>query len=253
MTLRLYPPIEQAIGSFDGGKITEQKPIGFPGEGSAVRRLGPLFYWAWFKAHETGLIPFHPHRGFEIITYVLEGQVGHRDSLGTKSTVGAGGLQVMQTGSGALHEEHMEAGAEGFQIWFEPFMRDALTRPPTYFQYEQEEFPAQQADGGATVKTILGEGSPLSLVADAKMWDVAVPAGRTFTHKVPSGHTLAVLALEGDVTLSGDRVARRDFAVLDAGNETPAVFAPAEGQGARVILIEVPTVMGYLPYNKLGL
>ncbi|MFC4322973.1 pirin family protein [Litchfieldia salsa] len=117
MEIKLYPPNKQGTGQFDNGKITEQKPIGFPGEGSEVMRVGPLFYWAWAKADKVGYIPKHPHQGFEIITYVVSGKAEHGDSLGTKSVVGPGGIQVMQTGSGVWHEEgFVGPNMEGFQI-----------------------------------------------------------------------------------------------------------------------------------------
>ncbi|MDN4593273.1 hypothetical protein [Polycladomyces subterraneus] len=69
----VYTPDQQGTGAFDGGKITEQKPIGFPHEFSAVKRVGPLFYWSWFYAKEEGMIGAHPHQGFEIVTYVIQG------------------------------------------------------------------------------------------------------------------------------------------------------------------------------------
>ena len=103
--IQIYPPDKQASGEFDGGRITEIKPIGFSGDGSAVDRVGPLFYWAWASSMESAKIGLHPHRGFEIISYVLSGEVGHGDTLGNATRVASGGAQVMQTGSGVSHEE----------------------------------------------------------------------------------------------------------------------------------------------------
>ena len=145
MNINRYSVNQQGVGEFDGGKITEQKPIGFPGEGSEVKRVGPLFYWAWAKSEHEGYIPLHPHQGFEIITYVISGKAEHGDSLGTRSTVGAGGLQVMQTGSGVSHEEgFVGPNMQGFQIWFEPHLSEALRRKPTYQQYDHEEFQTER-------------------------------------------------------------------------------------------------------------
>lgn len=70
----VYPPEDQSKGSLDGGRITEQKPIGFSGEGSAVTRVGPLFYWSWFRSPVEGYIAPHPHQGFEIVTYMIQGR-----------------------------------------------------------------------------------------------------------------------------------------------------------------------------------
>ncbi|PWK08429.1 pirin family protein [Tumebacillus permanentifrigoris] len=256
MALQLYPPHLQAVGMFDGGKIVEQKPIGFPGEGSAVKRVGPLFYWAWFEGKEDGFIPFHPHKGFEIITYFLAGKGGHKDSLGTESTVEAGGAQVMQTGSGAYHAETMYKGSSGFQIWFEPYMGDAVQRQPTYVQHEHEEFPAV-VEAGVTVKTVLGSTSPIELVADAQLWDVTLEAGATFTTQVPAGYSLAGLVVEGDTewnaagALESTRVEHRVFAVYRAETATEVSVQAPDGQSARVIFIQTPSELPYLPYNRV--
>ena len=139
---RRYSPEQQGTGAFDGGRITEVKPIGFPHETSGSRRIGPLFYWAWATASGYGKIGLHPHQGFEIMSYVLEGEIGHRDTLGTVSRVKTGGAQVMQTGSGVSHEEEtLGKHTEFFQIWFEPNLREAVKRPPTYRELHHEDFP----------------------------------------------------------------------------------------------------------------
>ncbi len=140
MEVKIIKPQDQAIGQFDGGKIKEQKPIGFSGEGSLIDRLGPLFYWAWGHSQGPAEIGLHPHQGFEIITYVIKGKAYHRDTLGTESVVDAGGTQLMQTGSGVYHAEALKEPSEIFQIWFEPHLSQAVKRTPTYSQYNSEDF-----------------------------------------------------------------------------------------------------------------
>ena len=68
LDIQIYPPEAQAVGQFDGGRITEIKPIGFPQDGPAPRHLGPLFYWAWATAKGYGKIALHPHQAFEIMS-----------------------------------------------------------------------------------------------------------------------------------------------------------------------------------------
>jgi redox-sensitive bicupin YhaK (pirin superfamily) len=256
MQVRLYTPAEQAVGEFDGGKITEQKPIGFPGEGSAVRRIGPLFYWSWAFADEEGFIPSHPHQAFEIMTYVVNGEAEHGDSLGTKSVVGPGGVQVMQTGSGVYHNERFKGpDMEGFQIWFEPPFREALKRTPTYRQYDHHDFPRTEDENGS-VKTVIGEGAPIELVADALMWDIEVRAGRSYRHSIPAGRTAAVLAIRGEGTLhsEGDEPVsfrNRDFLVLSADREEAVTLQNEADSTLRLIVIEVPTDPGYPVYPNI--
>lgn len=187
----------QAKGAFDGGKITEQKPIGFSGEGSHINRLGPLFYWAWAHSQGPAEIGLHPYKGFEIIYYVIKGNAYHRDTLGTLSIVGEGGAQLMQTGSGVNHAEAMKEPSELFQIWFEPHLGQAVKRAPSYFQYDSSDFPVKDCKG-VTIKTVLGSDSPMKIETDAQMWDVLIPNGSVYTQRLASNRTLAGLALRGE-------------------------------------------------------
>jgi redox-sensitive bicupin YhaK (pirin superfamily) len=257
MQALVYTPAMQGIGEFDGGRIREQKPIGFPGEGAVIKRVGPLFYWAWAFASEEAMIGLHPHQGFEIMTYVVEGSAFHGDTLGTKSTVGAGGAQVMQTGSGVSHQEKVGANAELFQIWFEPELTDAIKRQPTYRQHEHEDFPIESHAAGYQVKTVIGSGAPVELVTDIKMWDVAVNNGSTYKQKVASGYTLTALAIRGQGTWAESDIAKhpidfhhKDF-IIGAATEDTEFEITSSGDGdLRLILIEVPTNVSYPLYHK---
>ncbi|BBH22189.1 hypothetical protein Back11_35340 [Paenibacillus baekrokdamisoli] len=257
MQTLVYGPSLQAVGSFDGGKITEQKPIGFPGEGSALKRLGPLFYWAWAHSKQDGYIPLHPHQAFEIMTYVIAGKAEHGDTLGTRSTVGAGGVQLMQTGSGVSHEERfIGPDMEGFQIWFEPHMETAILRKPTYSQFEHKDFPIIEGDGYVQ-KTVIGKESPIQIVADALMWDVEIAPGASYTHQVPKDRTISALAIRGDGTWtngldSTHRTAfhHKDFIVVRTDAEVEAVIEATSDSPLRLLLIEVPITVDYPLYPK---
>ncbi|MBU5440663.1 pirin family protein [Paenibacillus sp. MSJ-34] len=265
MQFRLYPPALQGKGEFDGGAIVEQKPIGFPREGSAVKRIGPLFYWAWAHAPREGFIDSHPHQAFEIVTYVIQGEAHHGDSLGTQSVVGPGGAQVIQAGSGVYHNERLVGpDAEIFQIWFEPSIRDALRRDPTYRQYEDARFTRTEREG-AVCKKVIGEGSPIALVADANMWDVRIESGAQYVHEFQAGRSLALLAVRGEGSIaslpegSGDdseqHAARtdfkhRDFVVADAESGRSLIIRSGGGEALRAILIEVPARVDYPLYPK---
>jgi redox-sensitive bicupin YhaK (pirin superfamily) len=256
MKIKVYPPSQQGTGGFDGGRITEQKPIGFPGEGSAVKRVGPLFYWSWFLAKEEGFIPAHPHQGFEILTYVIQGRAEHGDSLGTKSVVGAGGVQAMQTGSGVYHEERfIGPDMEGFQIWFEPYLQEAVKRKPTYHQFEQDAFPVVHAND-YQVKTVIGEGSPVELVADARMWDVLIQPGKAYAQTIQRGRSLAALAVRGSGVWREQQDVEtfahfheKDFIVLSAETQTEVLLQADDGE-LRMIVIDVPTQTEYPLYPK---
>lgn len=256
MNTSIYQPSEQTTGAFDGGKITEQKPIGFPGEGSAVKRIGPLFYWAWAFAKENGFIPSHPHQGFEIMTYVVQGKAEHGDSLGTVSTVGPGGAQVMQTGSGVYHNERfIGPDMEGFQIWFEPHLQEAVKRTPTYNEYSHENFPTR-TENGVTVKTVIGEGSPIDLTTDVRMWDIEVNGDSGHSHTIQAGYSLAALAIRGNGVLSHDGseypFQHKDFIVTHADEDDGTVHINSSDGPSRIIMIESPTKVDYPLYRNRG-
>jgi redox-sensitive bicupin YhaK (pirin superfamily) len=253
LEIKVIKPEDQAYGEFDDGKIVEQKPIGFSGEGSIINRLGPLFYWAWGHSQGPAGIGLHPHQGFEIITYVLKGKAYHRDTLGTESFVVEGGAQLMQTGSGVSHAEALKDPSEVFQIWFEPHLSQAIKLTPIYLQYSSQDFSVTDKKG-VTIKTILGNDSPMKIVTDAGMWDIRIPKGTVYTHHLSQNRTLAGLAIRGDGIFSVDtnehtRFAHKDFVVVqsDLGEE---VAIQAFDKDLRIFLIEVPTEVDYPLYRK---
>ncbi|SDD83905.1 hypothetical protein SAMN02799630_04200 [Paenibacillus sp. UNCCL117] len=254
MTIRIYSVDQQASGKFDEGKITEQKPIGFPGEGSAVDRIGTLFYWAWFRTTEEAKLPLHPHRGFEILSYLLAGSVHHWDTLGNERSIQAGGLQLMQTGSGVQHAEKYGEKTSGFQIWFEPFMGETNYAEPTYADYEDRDFPVQIRNN-VTIKTIIGSGSPVRMVADAQMWDLMLPAGESAEHMIPEGYSVAGLAVEGESTwqfeINTRQVCAGEFVVCEAERTQTLHIQSKEQADSRIILIQVPSVLPYPSYKEV--
>ncbi|NHN30527.1 pirin family protein [Paenibacillus agricola] len=257
MNINVYPPEQQAVGSFDGGKIIEQKPIGFPREGSVAQRVGPLFYWAWGFVEQEGALGLHPHQGFEIMTYVINGVAEHGDTLGTNSIVTSGGAQVMQAGSGISHKERIVGPkAEMFQIWFEPNLNEAIQRKPTYNQFIHEDFPVASLDH-VVVKTVIGRDSPIKLVADVNMWDIHLEAGSEYKHTIPAGYSLAALAIRGGGVWNRSSSApssighqHKDFIVMEADTEEEIQLLAAGEAEMRIILIQVPTAVTYPLYKR---
>ena len=163
----------------------------------------------------------------------------------------------MQTGSGVSHEERFVGpDMEGFQIWFEPFMAEAIKTAPTYNQYEHEEFPILKGEGYSQ-KTIMGYGSPISIVADARMWDVEVAPGAVYRHPVTDGRSLTALAIRGGGTWSyasqpdnQTAVKHKDFVLVRADRNDEAVITAAADAPLRLILIDVPTTVNYELHPK---
>jgi redox-sensitive bicupin YhaK (pirin superfamily) len=256
LDIKIYPPEAQGVGQFDGGRITEIKPIGFPGEGPQVSHTGPLFYWAWATAKGYGKIALHPHQAFEIMSYAIEGEIGHYDTLGTKSRVKAGGAQVMQTGSGVSHEEETVADHnEFFQIWFEPNLRKTVTQPPTYREFSHEDFPTETHDG-VTIKRVIGQDAPVTIEAEAAMQDILIQPGHSYRRNLDANRTLAMVVIDGkgllvDETNLGKHYLEPKYFAVVHGEEPGEVSIQAEADHPlRIALIEVPAKVNYPLYKE---
>ncbi|MYG40733.1 MAG: pirin [Nitrospira sp. SB0677_bin_15] len=253
--ITIYPPEVQGTGAFDGGRITEIKPLGFPDEGPVVPHTGPLFYWAWATAKGYGKIGLHPHRAFEIMSYALKGEIGHYDTMGNRSRVKAGGAQVMQTGSGVSHEEETVSDHnEFFQIWFEPNLKETVRRTPTYAEFRHEDFPIEVRDG-VTLKHVIGNGAPVSIVAEAAMQDILIPSSQWYRRELSANRTLAIVVVDGQGTLSDEsaseqhQLAPRYFAVVHAGTNGSIAIHAEQGGPLRLAMIEVPAEVDYALYD----
>lgn len=256
LDIKLYPPEAQGAGQFDGGRITETKPIGFPGEGPEVPNTGPLFYWAWATAKGYGKIGLHPHQAFEIMSYALEGEIGHYDTLDNKSRVKTGGAQVMQTGSGVSHaEETIGERTEFFQIWFDPHLNKTISDTPTYREFSAEDFPIHEQDG-VTIKSVIGDSGPVTLKAEAVMKDVTISSGHQFLWDLRPDRSLAVVVIDGEGLIveedtgRKDPINKKDFALIHAQTDGTVCFqANIEGP-LRLAIIEVPATVDYPLYRE---
>lgn len=150
--------------------------------------------------------PWHPHRGIETITYVVEGVVEHADSMGNKGRIGAGDVQWMTAGSGIIHQEMPQLSPTGtmwgFQFWANLPGAQKM-KAPCYRDVTAADIPQVVLENGATVKVIAGEISGVKgpvgdIVIEPEMLDVSLPAGASFTHALATGHTAFAYILSGD-------------------------------------------------------
>ena len=150
--------------------------------------------------------PWHPHRGMETITYVLDGDVEHSDSMGNKGIISAGDVQWMTAGSGIIHQEMPQGDRKGqmwgFQLWSNLPARQKMM-DPRYREVKSASIPEVKTQDGAVVRVVSGEvqdtrGPVSEIVTDPTLIDVSVPAGKTFTHPVKAGHTVFAYVIEGE-------------------------------------------------------
>ncbi len=150
--------------------------------------------------------PWHPHRGIETITYVLDGDVEHGDSMGHHGHIGAGDVQWMTAGSGIIHQEMPKGNRSGemfgFQLWAN-LPAHAKMMSPRYQGITQQEIPLIKTQDGASIKVICGrvndtQGPVQNVMIDPEYLDVAVLAGKSFTHIVKPNHTVFAYVIEGE-------------------------------------------------------
>jgi hypothetical protein len=149
--------------------------------------------------------PWHPHRGIETITYVLQGQVEHGDSMNNKGIIRQGDVQWMTAGSGIIHREmpkgRMDGLMWGFQLWANlPASHKMMD--PRYREVISGEIPEVTLDEGAVVRIICGtvkgaKGPVRDIITDPEYLDVTVPANCPFEHRVNRGHTVFAYVIEG--------------------------------------------------------
>jgi quercetin 2,3-dioxygenase len=157
--------------------------------------------------------PWHPHRGIETITYMLEGTVEHGDSMGNEGVIAPGDVQWMTAGSGIVHQEMPKGDAAGrmggFQLWANLPAANKMM-DPRYRGVQSRQIPKVAAGKGATVRVICGkaggaEGPVRDVVTDPEYLDVTLEAGTEFLHPTKREHTVFAYVIEGRASFCSEK------------------------------------------------
>jgi len=191
---------QQAKGSFDGGTILENKPIGFPRDGGTQQPYSNLFYWANAWSDNGGLIGEHPHQLFEIMSFVIEGEIQHYDNKFDRwLSLTKGSAQIIRAGNGIRHAEKILAGGRMFQIWFDPNVQLTYNKPASYNDYKTEEM-CYFEEGGFKIKNYIGKGGPIQMDAEGVVIsELTIPGG---THKLEAKSASKIFLIEVPQNLS---------------------------------------------------
>jgi len=189
--------------------------------------------------------PDHPHRGFETVTYMLDGRMRHRDNHGNEGLLVPGSVQWMTAGRGLVHSEmpEQEAGRmRGFQLWVNLPASDKMTAPK-YQEFAPERIPVVAAGEGVSVKVIAGavdgvEGPIAQPATDPVYLDITLAPGAIWRYGLPEGHNAFAYAFEGAAHVGEGEAARtissQELAVLGGGAR---LTVHAGDAGARLILV----------------
>lgn len=176
---------------------------------SEVGQFDPFLLLDDFRSenpnHYNKGFPWHPHRGIETITYILQGKVEHGDSLGNKGVIDPGDVQWMTAGSGIIHQEMPKGDAsgrmEGFQLWANLPAAEKMMLP-RYRDVKSNDIPVITLENDVQIKIICGtvnkiHGPVQDIMIDPEYLDITVPAHTVYEHPVKPGHTVFAYVIAG--------------------------------------------------------
>jgi len=258
MSIRTLQQVIRSLPASDGAGVKLRRSLG---QSQGVR-LDPFLMLDEFSSDNPddyiAGFPPHPHRGFETVTYMLDGHMLHEDHLGHKGHLKSGGAQWMTAGRGIIHSEmpQQESGRlRGFQLWLNLPAKEKM-KPAAYRDLQADEIPRVTRPDGTVVKVIAGtleagEGAAIGTTADSAapvagpiqglstaplFFDVSLPAGGRFTHRLPAEHSAFLYPYEGRLAVgeAGRPLAAHDAGVLSPGEQ---VVVSAGEAGARFLLL----------------
>jgi quercetin 2,3-dioxygenase len=249
VTTRNLQRVIEGLATSDGAGVKLRRSLG-QGQGS---RLDPFLMLDEFSSDNPGDyiagFPPHPHRGFETVTYMLDGHMRHEDHLGNVGELKNGGVQWMTAGRGIVHSEmpqQEEGRMRGFQLWINLPAKEKM-KPAGYRDIPPAEIPVASLPGGGSVKVIAGslqvDGKEVSgpiqgLSTDPLYVDVVLPEGAVFSHPLDSRLNAFLYVYEGSVKV-GSPDAPRPLKSQSAGFLAPGdhVEVRADVGGARFLLL----------------
>ena len=236
-----------AMNTSDGAGVRLRRSLG----NSEGNRLDPFLMLDEFSSENPGDyiagFPSHPHRGFETVTYILDGHMRHEDHLGNQGDLKSGGVQWMTAGRGIIHSEmpqQEEGRMRGFQLWINLPAKEKM-KPAGYRDIPAEEIPVHELPSGGRVKVIAGtlqaggksvEGPIAGLTTEPVYLDVQLPAGASFSAPIPRGLNAMAYVFEGNLQLAGDTrmLPTHSGAVLSDGDSAEFI---AGSNGARFLVL----------------
>lgn len=248
MSQRVLQRVIPAMAASDGAGVKLHRSIGQ----SPQARLDPFLMLDEFGTENPddyiAGFPDHPHRGFETVTYMLDGHMLHQDHMGNRGDLKSGDVQWMTAGRGIIHSEmpqQLEGRMRGFQLWINLPAKEKM-KPAGYRDIPAASIPSVTLPGGGQVKVIAGTlrlggretpGPMQGLSTEPLYFDVELPPDGSFVHELPPGHNAFLYVYEGDVSVGADSprsLPRHSAGVLSGGD---AVTVQAVAAAARFILL----------------
>jgi quercetin 2,3-dioxygenase len=240
MNIRPICQLVPSLATSDGAGVSLRRSIGTP----ALKHLDPFLMLDHFGSENPDEyiagFPDHPHRGFITFTYMLDGHMEHRDSMGNRGDLRAGGAQWMKAASGVIHSEmprQVDGLMRGFQLWINLPAAEKMSAPE-YQEFTPQGIP-EVTGPGLRVRVLAGAygevtGAVQDTHTDVRYLDVSLEAGTVFSQPLPASHNAFLYIYEGDARVQDVSLPAHQLAVLGAGDTLALTAGDA---GARFILV----------------
>jgi hypothetical protein len=239
-TIRQITKVVTGVATQDGAGVELTRMIGT----KLLPMLDPILLFDVFgsdkpDAYIAGFPP-HPHRGFETVTYMLDGKMRHQDSAGHNGVIEAGDVQWMTAGKGIIHSEMPEqtqGRLAGFQLWLN-LPADKKMSPPAYQEYKNAQFPIEELEG-VSITVIAGktqagtEGLISNKSTQPVFWVIKVDKQAQFNNVLPAGHNTLLYVISGSISVEQQSISTGQLAVL---SDDGAVQFSADAD-AQVLLV----------------
>jgi quercetin 2,3-dioxygenase len=225
-----------AVAMSEGAGVTVHRTLGTP----ARRHLDPFLMLDHFGTDDPDQyiagFPDHPHRGFVTLTYMIDGHMLHRDSMGNEGDLRTGGVQWMKAASGVIHSEMPQQTSgrmRGFQLWINLPATEKMSAPE-YQNLAPSDIPLVKQDG-TTIKVIAGSyqgtGGPIhDPHTDVHYFDVALASGKDFSVTLPPDYTALAYVYEGQASIGDTILPTHSLAIFGAGERLTLASRNAAGR-----------------------
>ncbi len=244
-SIRKIKRISKSIPTIEGAGVRLKRAFG----NNDVPLLDPFLLLDDFHSDDPDDyiqgFPWHPHRGIETITYVLDGDVEHGDSMGNKGDISSGDVQWMTAGSGIIHQEMPKGTSNGvmwgFQLWANlPASQKMID--PRYRDVTKEIIPEVTLVNGVKIKIIAGnaqgtEGPVRDIVIDPEYLDITVPPETVFSHDTKKGHTVVAYTVDGYAFFDSEKQRLLDKENLVIYEDGDSVHITSTDEPVRFLLI----------------
>lgn len=232
---------DQARVYYDESRVKERKAVSYE---SPAKGYSTVYQWSYIVSTDGGLVEPHAHKGFEILTYVIQGEIEQEMEEGGKwMKLEAGDISVLKSGNGLTHSEKYGPNTKVLQVWFDPDFRRSLQRPSVFNFYEADDFETEDFNGMKRID-FCSDDAPLWTATKVQLDRFDFEAG-THSLNVENGTIVSFVVLSGTITAGDQQLGEGDYFQV---NESGSFEFSSEGIGS-IFVVNTPQEAGYRTYT----